>query len=68
VLADVRKALRHEVERRHLETFRESTGQVDVQLHGKKCPGGQLLECNLEPMGTDDSRMDPTRNVSEFVE
>ena len=68
VLADVREALRDEVEGRHLELLGQALVHVDGQAHGQRRAGGELLQPHREAVAADHRRVEAARDVSQLLE
>ena len=62
VLGDVHETLGNEIEGRHLERLGKPAADRDPQTHRHGRSRGQLLQRNLEPVPTDNGRMNAARD------
>ena len=68
VLSDVREALRDDVVRGDLEPLGEPVLERDREPHRHCGSGGELLECDPEPVRADDCRVDPACDGTQLLE
>src|SRR4051795_2564052 len=68
ILANVREALGDEVIRGYLVRLRQPFWHLHDDSNRHRCQRGQLLQCDCEPVASDDSRMDSACDFTELVQ
>src|SRR3954452_22050376 len=68
MLADVRKALRDDIERGHLDLLGQATIESDREAQGDRRAGGDRLQSDLQTMPAQHGGMEAARNGAKLVE
>src|SRR3954452_16582164 len=68
MLADVRKALRDDIKRGHLDLLGQATIESDSEAQGDRRTGGHRLQSDLQTMAAQHGGMEAARHGAKLVE